>query len=173
MVKNFVALPDEAIRQKSKEVTSFDKSVKDAITDLIETAEVQTDPPALGLAAPQIGVFKRIFVAKIRGKFRPFINTKILKTSKSEGAFLEGCFSVPKVYGNAIRPLEIAIESKDAQGKKIKKKYKGLAARIIQHEIDHLNGTLFIDHVENQNGKFFNVEKDKKGKEILVEIEKE
>ena len=169
MIKPFVALPDERIRQKSESVNAFDNSIRSLIADLTETAQAQENPPALGLAAPQIAVLKRVFVAKIRNKFRPFVNAKILKTSKKQGAYLEGCFSVGGKYGHAIRPMEIDVEAQDKTGKKFKRHYKGLAARIIQHEIDHLEGTLFIDHVFAQNGKLFRVEKDKKGKEMLVE----
>lgn len=167
---NFVKLPDERIRQKSDEVVAFDKSVATLIKDLVEVSEAQTNPPALGMAAPQIGTFKRVFVARIRNKFKPFVNARIVKSSKEEGAFLEGCFSVSGIYGHVIRPLEITISAQDQNGKKIKRAYKGMAARILQHEIDHLDGKLFVDHTYEQNGKLFRVEKDKKGKEELVEI---
>ncbi|OGD87114.1 peptide deformylase [Candidatus Curtissbacteria bacterium RIFCSPHIGHO2_01_FULL_41_11] len=169
MVKPFVALPDERIRQKSQEVTAYDRSLKELVRDLIETSKVQENPPALGMAAPQIGVFKKVFVAKIRNKFRPFVNPKITKVSKQQGAYLEGCFSVSGKYGSAIRPLEVDIEAQDVFGKKFTKHYKGLPARIVQHETEHLDGILFIDHVYKQNGKMFRVAKDKKGKEMLVE----
>ena len=169
MIQPFIAIPDEKIRQKSPQVTAFDNSLRKLIQDLLDTALAQENPPALGLAAVQINVLKRVFVAKIRNKFKPFVNARISKTSKTQGAYLEGCFSVPGKYGHAIRPLEIDIEAQDAFGKKFTKHYKGLAARIVQHETDHLNGILFIDHVIAQNGKLFRVEKDKKGKELLVE----
>ena len=167
----FVALPDERIRQKSDEVVAFDKNLKKLIKDLIEISEEQHNPPALGMAAPQIGVFKRVFVAKIRNKFKPFVNPKIVKTSPNEGAYLEGCFSVPGIYGHVIRPLEVTVEAQDQNGKKITKSLKGLPAKIIQHETNHLDGILFIDHTYDQNGKLFKVEKDKKGNEELVELD--
>lgn len=169
MIQPFVALPDTRIRQKSQVVVAHDQSLKNLIADLIETSEAQENPPALGMAAPQIGVFKKVIVAKIRNKFRPFVNPKITKVSKTHGAYLEGCFSVGGKYGQAIRPLEIDIEAQDASGKKISRHYKGIAARILQHETDHLDGILFVDHVYKQNGKMFRVEKDKGGKELLVE----
>lgn len=169
MIQPFVALPNERIRQISQQVTNFDKSLKNLIRDLIETCQAQKSPPALGMAAPQIGVLKRVFVAKIRNKFRPFVNPKITKVSQKQGAYLEGCFSVGGKYGHAIRPLEVDIEAQDVSGKKFSRHYRGLAARIVQHETDHLDGILFIDHVYRQNGKLFRVEKDKKGKELLVE----
>src|SRR3989344_1829380 len=146
MIKPFVALPDEKIRGVSDEVVAFDKNLKDLVRNLTDTSVAQTNPPALGLAAPQINVFKRVFVALIRKKFRPFINARIIKTSQAEGPYLEGCFSVPGIYGQVIRPLEITIEAQDVNGKKITGHYKGLAAKILQHELDHLDGKLFIDH---------------------------
>lgn len=171
MIKNFIGLPDEKIRDKSDEVIAFDKHLHSIVRNLADTAQAQTNPVALGLAAPQIDVFKKVFVARIRNKFKPFVNAKIVKSSKEESTLLEGCFSVRKIYGQVIRPSEITIEAQDQNGKKIVKHYKGLAAKIIQHEIDHLTGILFVDHVRQQNGKLFRTEKDKKGNEQLVEIE--
>lgn len=172
MIKKILTIPNQEplLRQKSKTATTFDKSLSDLINDLTETLDAQTDPPGLGLSAPQIGVFRRVFVARIRNKVKGFVNPKILKFSKKEIAFLEGCFSVPLLYGHVTRPAEIDLESQNVQGKKTLTHYKGLPARIIQHEIDHLEGTLFVDHVHNQNGKMFKVEKDKKGKEQFVEV---
>lgn len=171
MIQKILTIPNQEneLRQKSKKVTTFDKSLEKLIIDLTQTLEAQTDPPGLGLSAPQIGVFKRIFVAKIRNRTKSFVNPKILKFSKKEIAFLEGCFSVPELYGHVIRPAELDLEAQDKLGKKITAHYKGLPSRIIQHEIDHLNGTLFIDHVHDQNGKMFKVEKDKQGREQFVE----
>lgn len=170
MVKKIVTLPNETLRVISDEVISFDHALRELIRNLTQTLESQTDPPGLGLSAVQIGVLKRVFVAKIRNKTRAFVNPKIIKFSKKEIAFLEGCFSVPEIYGHVIRPAEIDMESQDVQGKSAKQHYKGVAARIIQHEMDHLNGTLFIDHIHDQGGKVFKVEKDKKGQESLVEV---
>ncbi|OGD85640.1 peptide deformylase, partial [Candidatus Curtissbacteria bacterium RBG_13_35_7] len=135
-----------------------------------DTLEFQTDPPGLGLSAPQIGIFKRAFVARVRNRIKGFINPKILKFSKDEITILEGCLSIPQFYGHVIRPAEIDLKSQNIRGKTSKKHYKGLAARIIQHEIDHLNGILFIDHVHTQKGKMFINKKDKKGKEQFIEV---
>lgn len=170
MIKPFIAVPDEKIRQKGNDVIAFDKSLIGLIKDLTETAAAQQNPTALGLAAPQIGVARKVFIANIRSKFKPFINARVIKSSKKQGAYLEGCFSVPGIYGHVTRPLEVTVEAHDISGKKITKTYKGLAARILQHEIDHLEGILFIDHTWRQNGKLFRVKKDKKGNEQLVEI---
>lgn len=165
----FVALPDPKIREHSEEVRGFDQNLEQIINDLVEVSLIQKSPPALGMAAPQINVFKRVFVALIRNKFKPFVNPKIMKYGKEETALLEGCFSVPGIYGHVLRPSEVDIEAQDRQGKKISMHLKGLAAKIFQHEYDHLDGKLFVDHVSQQNGKYFKVEKDQEGKETLVE----
>src|SRR3989344_2153435 len=136
---------NESLRKKSQIVKSFDKNLKKLIADLTDTLEAQKDPTGLGLSAPQIGVLKRVFVARIRNRIKSFINPKILKFSKKEVAILEGCLSVPELYGHVIRPAELDLENQNISGKKTSAHYKGLVARIIQHEIDHLNGVLFID----------------------------
>ncbi len=165
-----LTIPNPKLREISDEVVSFDKSLEDLINNLIDTLDAQIDPPGLGLSAPQLGVLKRVFVAKIRNKPKAFVNPKIIKFSKKEIAFLEGCFSVPDIYGHVIRPAEIDLESQDRQGKSRKEHYKGIAARIIQHELDHLNGTLFVDHVHTQGGKVFKIKKVKGGHEHLEEV---
>lgn len=172
MIQKILTIPnnEKQLRQRSKEVTAFDKALVNLVDDLGQTLQAQTDPPGLGLSAPQIGVFKRVFVARIRNKIKGFVNPKITKFSKKEISFLEGCFSVPQLYGHVVRPAEIDLEAQDKHGKKSTNHYKGLPARIVQHEIDHLEGILFIDHVHDQNGKVFKVKKDKKGKEQFVEV---
>lgn len=172
MIKDILTIPNNNIelRQVSKEVTTFDKSVENIVSDLIDTIEAQTDPVGLGLSAPQIGVFKRVFVARVRNKIKHFINPKILQFSKNKVSMMEGCFSVPDLYGHVKRPAEIDLEAQDQQGKKTQNHYKGLPARIIQHEVDHLDGILFIDHIHDQSGKTFKVQKNKKGKEQFIEV---
>ena len=172
MKQKVITIPDDdkRLRQVSKEVKSFDKNLQKLIEDLTETLEAQTDPPGLGLSAPQIGILKRVFVGRIRSKIKGFVNPKILKFSRQEVTILEGCLSVPELYGQVARPEELDLESQDVRGRKSARHYKGLPARIIQHEVDHLNGVLFIDHVHTQNGKMFKVEKDKRGREQLLEV---
>lgn len=170
MIKPFVALPDQKIRNSSQEVKGFDSSLVKLIDDLTDTALAQKDPVALGLAAPQIGVLKRVFIARIRNKFKPFVNPKIIKLSKDRANLLEGCFSVHGIYGSVLRPAEVDIEAHDQYGKKFVKHYKGLEAKIVQHELDHLEGILFIDYVRRQNGKLFKVKTNKKKKEELIEL---
>lgn len=168
---DFVALPDRRIRQTSQEVKDFGPKLQKLIAELIKVSFAQKDPPALGMAAPQIGVFKRVFVALIRNKFKPFVNPRIMKYGPEETALLEGCFSVRGIYGHVLRPSEIDIEAQDRYGKPTKAHLKGLAAKIFQHEFDHLSGKLFVDCVSEQNGKLFRIQKDKEGKETLIETQ--
>lgn len=165
----FIKLPNPRIRQHSEEVRDFGAPLQRLIDELITISLAQKDPPALGMAAPQIGVFKRVFVALIRNKFKPFVNPQIMHYGKEETALLEGCFSVHGIYGHVVRPSEIDIVAKDRNGKKMEMHLKGLAAKIAQHEFDHLNGALFVDKIFEQNGKLFKIEKGKDGKETLVE----
>ena len=171
MVKDIVALPNPKIRNVSVDVTAFGPELRQLILNLIQTSQVQVDPPALGMAAPQINVFKRVFVAKVRNKFKPFVNPKIIRKSQKETALMEGCFSVTGLYGQVIRQSEIDVQYQDIHGKKVTTKLKGLPAKIFQHELDHLNGILFIDHVDNQNGKMFRSKKNRQGKEEFIEVE--
>src|SRR3989338_10569186 len=106
MIKQILKTPDNSLRQRSEEVVSFDKNLGTTVADLIDTLESQTDPVGLGLSAVQIGVLKRVFVARIKNRIRHFVNPKILKFSKKEITFLEGCFSVTEFYGHVIRPAE-------------------------------------------------------------------
>lgn len=172
MIKDILTIPraNTELRGISDEIVHFDKSVENLIDDLTDTLIAQTDPIGLGLSAPQIGVFKRAFVARVRNRIKAFVNPRIIKFSKKEISFLEGCFSVPEIYGHVLRPAEIDLESQDKLGKLAKTHYKGMASRIIQHELDHLDGKLFIDHIHDQNGKVFKLEKDKKGKEQFIEV---
>lgn len=169
-MEKFVTLPNPKIRETSQEVVSFDGNLAKLIDNLIKISEVQKDPPALGMAAIQIGVPKRVFVALIRQKFKAFVNPRITKYSEKELPLIEGCFSVTGIYGQVTRPAEIDIEALDKQGKTFKLHLRGLAAKIVQHEVDHLDGKLFVDHVHDQNGKVFKVEKDQNGKEHFVEV---
>ena len=119
--------------------------IKKLIADMIETMK---QAEGLGLAAPQVGYSVRLFTVNVEGKIYVFINPEIKDFSKETGSFEEGCLSVQKIWGPVIRPKKLAIKALDENGKPVKIRAKGLLARVIQHEIDHLNGTLFIDKAE-------------------------
>ncbi|MGC8880742.1 MAG: peptide deformylase [Minisyncoccia bacterium] len=134
------------LRQKSKVVEHFNQEVFSLIEKMKKTIKENN---ALGLAAIQIGVPSRVIVCRIDENFKVFINPEIIKFSQQEEIFPEGCLSLPGYYGEVIRPKTIVLEAQNENGKKIKIKAFGLLARVIQHEIDHLNGVLFIDKAKN------------------------
>ena len=134
------------LRQKSKEVEHFTKEVYDLIEQM---KRIIVKENALGLAAVQIGVPKRIIVCRVNDEFKIFINPEIKKYSKQTDILEEGCLSLPNTYGEVERPKTIILQTKNEEGKKIKLKVFGLLSRVIQHEIDHLNGILFTDKAKN------------------------
>lgn len=167
---NIITVPNPILRQKSLPVSSLDKSLLNLVAELKKLLQQQKDPTGFGLSAPQIGILERVFVGLIGNNFRAFVNPEILEFSQKQIQMLEGCLSVPEFYGHVIRPADVKITAQTEIGKKFTRWYKGLSARVIQHEIDHLNGILFIDHVHTQGGKLFKIVKDRKGKEQLAEV---
>jgi len=130
----------------------FEKTGEKKIGEIIKKMkEVMLGANGLGLSANQVGLSARLFVALIpdeennTGKFYAIFNPEITKFSKKKSVMEEGCLSVPGVYGSVERPEKIALSGQDENGKKIKIQIGGLAARVFQHETDHLNGILFID----------------------------
>lgn len=119
--------------------------IQKLIFDMIATMK---DAKGLGLAAPQVGISLRVFTVNIEGKVCVFINPEIKDISSEKIPFEEGCLSVQKTWGSVTRPKKLTIKAMDENGKIIKIRAKGLLARIIQHEMDHLNGILFIDKAE-------------------------
>ena len=139
-------LDDEVLREETKKVTSFDSSLRMLIDAMFDTL-IEAD--GVGLAAPQVGVSKKFFVVDLRrgddSKY-VFINPEIIETSIEEGPYEEGCLSIPGFYREVIRPLRVRVQAQDVNGKYFTIDADGLLARVIQHENDHLNKTLFIDH---------------------------
>jgi len=137
---------DPVLRKKA-ELIKNPKSpeIKGLIADMIATMKKAS---GIGLAAPQVGVPFRIFTVNVEDKVYVFINPEVKNLSQDESSFEEGCLSVQKIWGPVIRPKKLTIKALDEDGEPIKIRAKGLLARVIQHEMDHLNGTLFIDKAE-------------------------
>jgi len=136
----------KVLRLKAKRVPFFDAWIRKLIDNMIETMH-QTN--GVGLAAPQVGVSLRIIIVQIPGEeLITLINPEIVK-SIGEQEVTEGCLSVPGYYGEIKRYSEVVVKGLDREGKAIRIKATGLKAEALQHEIDHLNGKLYIDHVEN------------------------
>jgi peptide deformylase len=140
-------LPEPVLRQKAKKVTSVDKSIKKLVADMQET--LHADDGRVGLAAPQIGVSLRVVVIGMPDEEDMImINPEILKT-KGERQVTEGCLSIPGYMGELKRAEQVTAKWHDLDGREVRVKAEGLLAQALQHEIDHLNGTLYIDHMES------------------------
>ena len=136
---------DEILRKKSREVDIIDDKIQILIDDMIETMYKYN---GVGLSAVQVGVLKRVVVIDIEDGegARVFINPKIIST-KGEHEVEEGCLSFPNEYAKVVRPKELTVEALDRDGKKFKLKAKDLLAQAVAHEVDHLDGILFIDRM--------------------------
>lgn len=137
--------PNPLLRKKTAEV----KEARFGSAGLLELVgamkETMKAANGVGLAANQVGQDLRLFVAETDGKSYVVANPRIIKTSAKIVLMEEGCLSVPGIWGVVERPESVEVEGQNQFGKKIKIKAKGLLARVFQHEIDHLNGVLFID----------------------------
>lgn len=186
MIQKIITVPNPLLRQKSKPVRKIDKKIKKVIDNLLETVKNASEPSGLGLSAVQIGQPFRIFVAKTQkparrqaGNFEVFINPQIVSASKETlkkvlkkgQRFFEGCLSVPQIYGFVDRPYQIKMEWQDETGKKHVRDFKNRFSVCFQHELDHLNGVLFIDRLLQQKEKVYELKKDSQDKEIFEEVE--
>jgi len=153
-------LPDPVLRQKAKKVGSIDGSVQKLIDDMIETMRAVH---GVGLAAPQVGVPLRIAVIEMPGEeVTTLINPEIVKR-QGERVLEEGCLSVPGYRGEIKRAVTVKVKALDRQGKQIRIKGEGLLAEALEHEIDHLNGTVYVDHVEEPDKLFEVVKEEEEG----------
>jgi peptide deformylase len=148
-VREIIKLPDKRLRLVSEPVKQVDTSIKKLVDDMFAT---MYDAPGIGLAAIQVGVAKRVItmdLSKKEGDHKPevFINPEILWTSEESATYEEGCLSIPEYYEEVERPKEVKVRYLDLDGKKREVAAKGLLATCLQHEIDHINGVLFIDHL--------------------------
>ena len=137
---------DEILKKKSKEVEVVDDKIRALIEDMLETMHKQN---GVGLAAVQVGILKRVIVIDLYDEKTPIIklvNPVILKT-KGEQEVEEGCLSFPNKFAKTVRPEEVTVEGLNENGDKIKVVGKGLLAQALAHEIDHLNGEVFIDKI--------------------------
>jgi peptide deformylase len=142
-------LPDPVLRQKAKRVKTIDGSIQKLIKNMLET--VHADPGRAALAAPQVGVSLRVIVIDIPGaEDVVMINPEIVKRN-GERSVTEGCLSVPGYYGEIKRAKSVTAKGRDASGKEIRIKGEELLAQALEHEVDHLNGMLYIDHLESQD----------------------
>ncbi|MDD5760599.1 MAG: peptide deformylase [Candidatus Pacebacteria bacterium] len=134
------------LRQKSLPVQKIDAGIRNLVSQMIETMKLNN---GVGLAAIQTENSLRIVVCEVNDKIYALINPEIIKTSSETEVFEEGCLSIPNLFGDVERPEKVTVKATNLDGKKIKIKAFGLLSRVLQHEIDHLDGILFIDKAKN------------------------
>lgn len=179
-----VCAPNPVLAEPTKKVGKIDKSILTLIGEMQKALLAAKDPEGIGLAASQIGKPFRIFIAKptLKSSIQVFINpiinsisselTPLKRPKKSKAPNrLEGCLSLPSIWGTVLRSPELILSYLDEKGNSRKRKFKGFMATIIQHEMDHLNGVLFPKRVLEQKGKLYKSHKNKKGEDIFEEIE--
>jgi peptide deformylase len=148
-IRPIILLPDPVLRELSKPVERVDDNVRKFAGDLFET---MYDAPGIGLAAIQVGEPRRMLVIDLAKEDEPkapqvFINPEIVSRAGEGSVYEEGCLSIPDYYAEVERPKEVTVRYVDLDGKQQEIKAEGLLAVCLQHEIDHLNGVLFIDHI--------------------------
>ena len=141
-VRPIVAVGVPVLRQKAKKVSQFDRNLHKLIDDMIETMRAA---PGVGLAAPQIGVPLQVVVIEVDEKVTVLVNPEIVKL-EGEEELDEGCLSVPGYWGRIKRAQSVVVKGRDKLGKLIRVKGEGLFGQALQHETDHVNGVLYIDH---------------------------
>jgi len=145
-------LPDPVLRQKAKRVTKIDDSIQKLIDDMIDT--LRADPNRAGLAAPQVGVLLRVAVIEVpEQELITMVNPEIVK-KEGERIVQEGCLSVPGYFGEIKRAVTVKVKAKDRHGKEFRLKAEGLLAQALEQEIEHLDGILYIDHLESTEKLF-------------------
>jgi peptide deformylase len=143
-----VTLGDEVLRKKAAVVPEIDHGVRDFATTMIDTMYAGK---GIGLAAPQVGDLRRMFVCHVpEDKARVFINPEIIQTSFEQVDLEEGCLSIPGMYSELVRPAGVKVQAWNERGRPFTIEADGMLARVILHEIDHLNGVLFIDHLNEK-----------------------
>ncbi len=151
-MKRILYVPNPILRQRSEDLKDIQKE------DLLiaeEMMDIMVSAPGVGLAANQIGILKKIVTINIQDKEKNIdkkyilFNPKIISYSKEKTIMEEGCLSIPEQYAKINRPKEILLEYLNEKKKSVKRKVEGIEARILQHEIDHLSGKLFIDYLSS------------------------
>ncbi|MCH7480503.1 MAG: peptide deformylase [Chloroflexi bacterium] len=152
-VREIVTLPNDVLRRKARVVTDFGPELQSLIDDMVETMRAA---PGVGLAAPQVDVSQRVIVVEfgdeddeeVPRKLHVVVNPRIKRPSRDQELGQEGCLSIPGLIGDVQRSMSATVLGQNRRGHKVKIKAEGWLARIFQHEVDHINGILFIDKAE-------------------------
>jgi peptide deformylase len=148
-LRDIIIIPDKRLRQVSEPVKTVDAEVRALVDDMFET---MYEAPGIGLAAIQVGVPRRVITMDLSKDEDPqeprvFLNPELLWTSDETATYEEGCLSIPEYYEEVTRPALVRVKYLDLESKEQVLEANGLLATCLQHEIDHLNGVLFIDHI--------------------------
>ncbi|MGA8942058.1 MAG: peptide deformylase [Thermoactinomyces sp.] len=141
-IRNIVLYPDPVLKKKSRPVTKFNERLHKLLDDMAET---MYDAPGVGLAAPQVGILKRVIVVDIGDGLIEMVNPEIVEQRGEQISPPEGCLSIPNLLGEVRRSQWIRVTAQDREGNPFELEAEDFLARALQHEIDHLNGVLFID----------------------------
>lgn len=153
MKLEIITYPNPLLAEKSKKITRIDSSIHKLVSDMIDTMKSfdNGQEASAAMAAIQVGAPLRLTIVRDGNEFTPIINPTITKHSKEELNDMEGCMSVPKKYGPVKRYKKIKVKGLNLDGKKIEMKVEGFRARVLQHEIDHMNGKLFLNRVPEKD----------------------
>ncbi len=178
--EDIITLPDPRLRQKSSKTDAKDPEVIKLVSDMISVAldweDSRPHEVSAALAAPQLGDMKRVIIVrssfedKDDRNFTALINPEIVKLEGAIKNDFEGCLSVPDIYGSVPRYEKVRIRALDIDGNQVRFKADGFLARTLQHEIDHINGIVFIDHIKDQKDAFYQL--DSKGELQPLDYEK-
>ena len=178
---NIITTPDPRLRKKCKKVNHVDDKIREMVKNMIQNClDWEKDHEfeiSAALAAPQLGYDRRIIVVredtdnKENAEFIPLINPEVIKTEGKTLYDYEGCLSVPTIYGKVPRPAKARIKAQTIDGQDVRIKADGFLARTLLHEIDHLNGVLFIDHIKGVKDAFYRL--NDKGDLVPVDYDKE
>lgn len=178
-VRKIITVPNQNLRQRSKPVKKISSKIQKLVQDLTDTAKSQKEPEGVGLSAIQIDVPQRVFVILLDNEFVAFINPEITHRSRQKFSqvladkdrFMEGCLSIPGYFALVDRPFRVKLKWQNIKGKWQEKQFEGKQSAYVQHELDHLNGIIFVDRALKQGNRIFQLQKDKNGEEELVEVE--
>lgn len=178
--EDIITLPDQRLRQKSAKVISITPEIKKLVKDMISVAldweDSRPHEVSAALAAVQIGKMERVIIIRSNFEdkdicdFTALINPEVVKLEGNKSIDFEGCLSVPDIYGAVSRYEKVRIKAMDINGNEIRFKANGFLARTLQHEIDHINGVVFIDHIKEDSEAFYKL--DEKGELQPLNYEK-
>lgn len=155
-ILNIKCNPDPVLRKKAKRVTSMDSSIQKLIDDMIDTMQSAS---GVGLAAPQVGISLRLAVIQVPDEEVIVLVNPVVLKKEGERLVLEGCLSIPGYQAEIKRSESVKVKAKDRHGKEIRLKGEELLGQALEHEIDHLNGILYIDLIDSQD-KLYKIEED-------------